>query len=77
MAPVATTEMLIGRAVAAGGRIKDFRPHVTAFLGYPISQASHHRGQVGWIWKHSGHPFDAKTALGLRAWGVLWRSNRP
>ena len=61
---------LIEQAVASGGRIKNFKPHVTAFLGYLISHESHHRGQIGWTLKHSGHPLDKKTAFGLWEWGV-------
>ena len=52
------------------GRIKNFKPHPTAFVGYLISHESHHRGQIGWALKHSGHPLDKKTAFGLWEWGV-------
>jgi uncharacterized damage-inducible protein DinB len=61
---------LLERAVAAGGKVKGFKPHASAFLGYLISHESHHRGQVGWALKHSGHPLDQKTAFGLWEWGV-------
>jgi uncharacterized damage-inducible protein DinB len=61
---------LLSQAVATGGKIKGFKPHPTAFLGYLISHESHHRGQVGWTLKHSGHPLDQKTAFGLWEWGV-------
>jgi uncharacterized damage-inducible protein DinB len=64
------TEELLRRAVAAGGRVKGFKPHVTAFLGYLIAHESHHRGQVGWTLKGTGHPLDKKTAYGLWEWGV-------
>ena len=58
------------KAIAAGGKVKGFKPHATAFLGYLISHESHHRGQVGWTLKHSGRPLDLKTAFGLWGWGV-------
>lgn len=61
---------LLGKAVAAGGKVKGFKPHATAFLGYLISHESHHRGQVGWTLKGTGHPLDQKTAFGLWEWGV-------
>ena len=61
---------LLARAVAAGGKVKGFKPHATAFLGYLISHESHHRGQVGWTLKHSSHPLDQKAAFGLWEWGV-------
>lgn len=61
---------LLTKAVAEGGKVKGFKPHATAFLGYLISHESHHRGQIGWALKHSGHPLDQKTAFGLWEWGV-------
>jgi len=61
---------LIRKAVAAGGKVKGFKPHVTAFVGYLISHESHHRGQIGWTLKNTGHPLDQKTAYGLWEWGV-------
>ncbi len=63
-------EELLRRAIAAGGKVKGFKPHATAFLGYLISHESHHRGQIGWTLKQSGHPLDQKTAYGLWEWGV-------
>lgn len=63
-------EELLTKAVAAGGKVKGFKPHATAFLGYLISHESHHRGQAGWALKISGHPLDQKTAYGLWEWGV-------
>jgi uncharacterized damage-inducible protein DinB len=61
---------LFTKAQAEGGKVKGFKPHATAFLGYLISHESHHRGQIGWTLKHSGHPLDQKTAFGLWEWGV-------
>jgi uncharacterized damage-inducible protein DinB len=63
-------EALLRQAVAAGGKVKGFKPHVVAFVGYLISHESHHRGQVGWTLKHNGQPLDKKTAFGLWEWGV-------
>jgi uncharacterized damage-inducible protein DinB len=61
---------LLERGLAAGGKIKGFKPHAVAFLGYLISHESHHRGHVGWTLKNSGKPLDQKTAYGLWEWGV-------
>jgi uncharacterized damage-inducible protein DinB len=61
---------LIENADAAGGKVKGFKPHVTAFVGYLISHESHHRGQIGWTLKNIGHPLDQKTAYGLWEWGA-------
>jgi uncharacterized damage-inducible protein DinB len=63
-------ESLFAKAVAAGGKVKGFKPHATAFLGYLVSHESHHRGQIGWTLKQSGHPLDQKIAFGLWEWGV-------
>jgi uncharacterized damage-inducible protein DinB len=54
----------------AAGKIKNFKPHPVAFLGYLVSHESHHRGQIGWTLKFSGQPLDKKTAFGLWEWGV-------
>ncbi len=61
---------LLKNACAAGGKVKNFKPHAAAFLGYLISHESHHRGQIGWTLKNTGHPLDQKTSYGLWAWGV-------
>lgn len=66
----AAVGQLIRKAVAAGGRVKGFKPHVVAFVGYLISHESHHRGQIGWTLKATGQPLDQKTAYGLWEWGV-------
>jgi uncharacterized damage-inducible protein DinB len=66
----AAIESTLEASFAEGGRIKNFKPHAVAFLGYLISHESHHRGQIGWALKYSGHPLDKKTAFGLWEWGV-------
>jgi uncharacterized damage-inducible protein DinB len=60
---------LIAEALAAGGRVKGFKPHVHAFVGYLISHESHHRGQVAIALKAAGVPLDRKVAYGLWEWG--------
>jgi uncharacterized damage-inducible protein DinB len=44
--------------LAAGGKIRGFKPHAAAFLGYLISHESHHRGEIGMVLAQSGHPLD-------------------
>lgn len=52
------------------GKIKGFKPHPTAFVGYLISHESHHRGQIILTLKLSGHMIDKKTQFGLWEWGT-------
>lgn len=52
------------------GKIKGFKPHPAAFLGYLISHESHHRGQIMLALKQSGHPLDQKVQYGIWEWGV-------
>lgn len=52
------------------GKIKGFKPHAAAFLGYLISHESHHRGQITLSLKQAGAPVDKKVQFGLWEWGV-------
>jgi uncharacterized damage-inducible protein DinB len=61
---------LLEQAAAAGGRVKGFKPHVTAFLGYLISHEAHHRGQIVLTLKQAGQPLDKKILYGMWEWGV-------
>ena len=63
-------EVLIRRAAEAGGKIKGFKPHVTAFLGYLCAHEGYHRGEIGIITTQAGHPIDKKIAFGIWEWGV-------
>lgn len=61
---------LLTQSVEAGGKVKGFKPHAAAFLGYLISHESHHRGQIALSLKQSGKPLDRKISYGLWEWGV-------
>jgi uncharacterized damage-inducible protein DinB len=55
---------------AKTNKIKSFKPHPAAFLGYLVSHESHHRGQIMLALKQSGHPVDQKIQYGIWEWGV-------
>ena len=61
---------LLKDSLATEGRVKGFKPHGVAFLGYMISHESHHRGQAILLLKQSGHRLDNKILYGLWEWGV-------
>jgi uncharacterized damage-inducible protein DinB len=52
------------------GRIRGFKPHPAAFLGYLIAHESHHRGQIVLTLKKCEHPVSKKVLFGLWEWGV-------
>jgi uncharacterized damage-inducible protein DinB len=61
---------LLAQSLETGGKVKGFKPHAPAFLGYLISHESHHRGQIALSLKQAGKPLDKKIAYGLWEWGV-------
>jgi uncharacterized damage-inducible protein DinB len=61
---------LFEQSLANGGKVKGFKPHATAFLGYLISHESHHRSQIILTLKQSDHPLDKKILFGIWEWGV-------
>ena len=61
---------LLTNALEAGGKVKGFKPHASAFLGYLISHESHHRGQIALSLKQAGKPLDKKIGYGMWEWGV-------
>jgi uncharacterized damage-inducible protein DinB len=61
---------LLTNSLEADGKIKGFKPHAAAFLGYLISHESHHRGQIALTLKQAGKPLDKKIGYGMWEWGV-------
>ena len=61
---------LIEKGIANGGKIKGFKPHATAFVGYLISHESHHRGQIMISLKQSGRKLSKSIGFGLWEWGT-------
>jgi len=61
---------LLAQGLESGGKIKGFKPHVAAFLGYLVSHESHHRGQIALSLKQANHPLSKKVSFGIWEWGV-------
>lgn len=52
------------------GKLRGFKPHPIAFLGYLIAHEAHHRGQVAQALRIAGVPLDKTTSFGIWEWGV-------
>lgn len=63
-------EGLLRSALESNGRVKGFKPHAVAFLGYLVSHESHHRGQIETILRLNGSPIPDAVSYGLWEWGV-------
>jgi uncharacterized damage-inducible protein DinB len=51
-------------------KIKGFKPHASAFVGYLISHEGYHSGKVDLILRMNGHAMDDKAHYGMWEWGV-------
>jgi uncharacterized damage-inducible protein DinB len=63
-------ERLLEYAADNGGKVKGFKPHVTAFLGYLLAHDAHHRSQAIIALKQNGHQPDKKVLYGIWEWGT-------
>lgn len=63
-------EQLLQKAMAAGGKVRGFKPHAPAFLGYLIAHEAYHHGEIGVALTLAGYPLERQVAFGLWEWGV-------
>jgi uncharacterized damage-inducible protein DinB len=61
---------LIARAGGPEGKIKGFKPHAAAFVGYLCAHESFHRAHIELALRQAGMPIDDKVAYGMWEWGV-------
>lgn len=58
------------RAECSDGRVKGFKPHASAFLGYLVAHEAFHRTCIELALRQAGQPLSDKVAYGLWEWGV-------
>jgi uncharacterized damage-inducible protein DinB len=63
-------EKLLGISIQNSGKVKGFKPHVTAFAGYLTAHDAHHRSQAIIALKQSGHKLGQKILYGIWEWGA-------
>jgi uncharacterized damage-inducible protein DinB len=51
------------------GKVRGFKPHPTAFVGYVIAHEPYHHGEVCLALTHAGFPLDKRIAYGMWEWG--------
>jgi uncharacterized damage-inducible protein DinB len=61
-------EEFLKKSLTEGLKIKDFKPHSIAFMGYLISHESHHRGSILLALKQSGIKIPPDVQLGIWEW---------
>jgi uncharacterized damage-inducible protein DinB len=54
----------------AEGKLRGFKPHPVAFLGYLLAHEAHHRGQIMISLKENGHLSDKSLGFALWQWGT-------
>jgi len=57
-------------ASTTAGRVKGFKPHPAAFVGYAVAHEAYHHGEIGIALSQSGHTLDKKVAYGMWEWDV-------
>jgi uncharacterized damage-inducible protein DinB len=66
----AALRRLLESALEGDGRIKNFKPDATSFIGYLIAHEAHHRGQISLLARLAGFPVSKAVNFGMWEWGV-------
>lgn len=64
---------LIQQSLAAGGRVRNFRPDVVSLVCAAITHEAHHRGQVCHWARELGAPITPEQQLHLWEWDKRWK----
>ncbi len=59
---------LLAQSRERGGKIKAFKPHASAFLGYLLVHEGYHLGKIDALLRQAGHAPDDKTHYALWQW---------
>ena len=68
---------LIQESLAAGGRVREFRPDVVAMVCSAINHEAHHRGQICHWARELGFPITPDQQLLLWDWQKNWKDASP
>lgn len=63
-------EKIFRRAGSPDGKVKGFKPHAAAYLGYLVAHESFHRAHVELALRQAGQPLSDKVSYGTWEWGV-------
>lgn len=63
---------LIEASLAAGGRVRDFRPGVVSLVCAAVTHEAHHRGQICHWARELGCPIGPEEQLQLWEWDKRW-----
>ena len=66
----AALRTVLAESLAAGGKIKGFKPDVASFMAYLFAHDVHHRGQISMQARHTGHKLPQSAMFGLWEWGT-------
>ncbi len=61
--------LLVRQSLAAGGKMKAFKPHAVAFTGYLLVHEGYHLGKIDLLLRQAGEKLPDKEHYALWQWG--------